>query len=70
MSLELAVLPSTNEITKILMFDLFDKKKKVYSTVELQIAIETGNTIKKNIVPTHGEWKGDYLRNMLNIFTH
>ena len=37
--LELAVLPSKNEITKILMFDLFDKKKKVYGTVELQLAI-------------------------------
>jgi len=45
--LELAVLPSKNETTKRLMFDLFNKKKKEFSTVELQVALEMGYTITK-----------------------
>ena len=45
--LELAVLPSKNVITKRLMFELFNKKSKEYSTVELQVALEIGYTITK-----------------------
>ena len=69
--LELAVLPSKNEITGRLMFDLFDENKKEYNTVELQLASEMGYTITNiYIVPTHGEGKGVYSINMLNMFTH
>ena len=45
--LELAVLPSKNEITGRLMFDLFDNNKEEYNTVELQLALEEGYTITK-----------------------
>ena len=67
--LELAVLPSKNEIAKRLMFDLFDKKK-VYSTIELQLAIEMGYTIMK--IYSAYSWRRErgYLRNMLNTFTN
>ena len=67
-NLELPALPSKNDNTGRLMFDLFDKHKKEYNTVELQLALEVGYTITKNIVLTNGKDKKVFLRNRLNIF--
>ena len=46
-NLDSAVLPSKNDNTGRLMFDLFDKHNKEYNTVELQLALEVGYTITK-----------------------